>query len=83
MYLQKKVANNNGVIRSCNSTKDKQHNGQKIKRQTMMYKKLHRKLKKNNKTFESSFSADVKRGFVTELWDNMKQPAAILVLPVL
>ena len=34
-----------GVIRSCRSKKDRQHNGQQTKGSTMIYKTLHIKLK--------------------------------------
>ena len=49
-----KVANNNGIIRSYKSTKDKQHNGQKIKRHSMMNKTFHRMLKKTQKNKKKS-----------------------------
>ena len=41
--MQEKFADTIGEIWSRKSKKDRQHNGQKTKRQTMIFKKLHRK----------------------------------------
>ena len=60
--FQEKFEDTKGVMRNRKMRKDRQHKGKKTKRQTMIYKTLHRKLKIAQ--HEPHYKPGVKPGFL-------------------